>query len=134
MCGAFLFLDHLPTQPRLGFFMERKRVTDRRGSSAARGYGGRWQKARSTFLQQHPLCRNHESRGLVVAATVVDHIVPHRGDQKLFWDTSNWQALCKQCHDSDKQRLEKSGTVAGCDMSGIPIDPSHHWSSSGGGG
>ena len=32
-------------------------------------------------------------------ATVVDHIVPHRGDPKLFWDTDNWQALCKQCHD-----------------------------------
>lgn len=109
-------------------------MTDRRGSSAARGYGSRWQKARATFLQQHPLCRNHESRGLVVAATVVDHIVPHRGDQKLFWDTSNWQALCKQCHDSDKQRLEKSGTVAGCDLSGIPIDPNHHWLSAGGGG
>lgn len=24
---------------------------------------------------------------------------PHRGDQKLFWDESNWQALCKPCHD-----------------------------------
>lgn len=35
-----------------------------------------------------------------MAATVVDHIIPHRGDQKLFWDRSNWQALCKSCHDS----------------------------------
>lgn len=33
-------------------------------------------------------------------AEVVDHIVPHRGDEKLFWDESNWQALCKRCHDS----------------------------------
>lgn len=32
-------------------------------------------------------------------ATVVDHIKPHRGDKILFWDESNWQALCKQCHD-----------------------------------
>ena len=31
--------------------------------------------------------------------TVVDHIVPHRGDQQLFWNQSNWQALCKPCHD-----------------------------------
>jgi 5-methylcytosine-specific restriction protein A len=35
---------------------------------------------------------------------VVDHIVPHRGDKKLFWDSSNWQALCdgqtgRGCHD-----------------------------------
>ncbi|MGI6721758.1 MAG: HNH endonuclease [Anaerovoracaceae bacterium] len=27
-------------------------------------------------------------------------MVPHRGDQKLFWDRSNWQSLCKSCHDS----------------------------------
>jgi 5-methylcytosine-specific restriction protein A len=30
---------------------------------------------------------------------VVDHIIPHRGDQYLFWDQENWQALCKDCHD-----------------------------------
>ena len=29
----------------------------------------------------------------------VDHIIPHRGDPELFWDRSNWQALCKNCHD-----------------------------------
>lgn len=30
--------------------------------------------------------------------TVVDHIVPHRGDQKLFWDRGNWQPLCEHHH------------------------------------
>ena len=28
-----------------------------------------------------------------------DHIVPHRGDMRLFWDESNWQPLCKRHHD-----------------------------------
>lgn len=37
--------------------------------------------------------------GDVVAATVVDHIVPHRGDKVAFWDHDNWQALCKRHHD-----------------------------------
>lgn len=32
------------------------------------------------------------------SVTVVDHIVPHRGDQKLFWDRSNWQPLCEHHH------------------------------------
>ncbi len=100
---------------------------DRRTSSASRGYGSRWQKARATFLLSHPLCVDHEARGLVVAATVVDHKIPHRNDQRLFWDKSNWQALCKQCHDSAKQRFEKSGVIAGCTAAGIPIDPNHHW-------
>jgi 5-methylcytosine-specific restriction protein A len=29
---------------------------------------------------------------------VVDHIIPHRGNRELFWDTENWQALCTPCH------------------------------------
>ena len=33
------------------------------------------------------------------AASVVDHRVPHRGDMALFWDSSNWQSMAKECHD-----------------------------------
>ena len=36
----------------------------------------------------------------VTAATVVDHVIPHKGDKALFWDTSNWQAMCAPCHSS----------------------------------
>jgi 5-methylcytosine-specific restriction protein A len=35
---------------------------------------------------------------LVVAATVVDHIKPHKGDKLLFWQRANWQPLWKPCH------------------------------------
>lgn len=66
-------------------------------------------------------------RRMYVPATVVDHKIPHRNDMELFWDRDNWQGLCKCCHDSEKQRLEKSGTIAGADENGIPIDPAHHW-------
>lgn len=71
----------------------------RRGSAAERGYSYAWQRARVGFLKSHPLCRTHEKRNEVVVATVVDHIIPHRGDKVLFWDHDNWQPLCKQCHD-----------------------------------
>jgi len=100
---------------------------DGRKTSSERGYGYKWQKARDGFLRKHPLCVDHERRGYVEPAAVVDHIVPHRGDMGLFWDSNNWQALCKQCHDSYKQRLEKSGIDAGCDANGLPIDRNHHW-------
>lgn len=52
------------------------------------------------YLKSHPLCVRCFARGQYVQATVVDHIVPHRGDQKLFWDRDNWQPLCKHCHDT----------------------------------
>lgn len=75
-----------------------------RGTANERGYNRRWQKARVTYLSRHPLCKVCDEGGLVVAATVVDHIIPHKGDQDLFWDTSNWQSLCKPCHDRKTAR------------------------------
>ncbi len=70
-----------------------------RDSASRRGYNSRWQKARVRYLHSHPLCVECKKAGKLTQATVVDHIVPHRGDQKLFWDESNWQPLCKPCHD-----------------------------------
>lgn len=57
------------------------------------------QKARREYLTAHPLCVKCMADGRYRKATVVDHIVPHRGDERLFWDRSNWQALCKRHHD-----------------------------------
>ena len=70
-----------------------------RGSATERGYDAKWRRARKLFLQRHPLCANCLSQGVLTPATVVDHIVPHRGDHRLFWDEQNWQPLCKACHD-----------------------------------
>ena len=47
----------------------------------------------------YPLCAACEAEGRLVPAMVVDHVTPHRGDLRLFWDSGNWQALCKPCHD-----------------------------------
>jgi 5-methylcytosine-specific restriction protein A len=79
--------------------LNRKQYDDRRGSAASRGYGARWQKARAVFLSHNPLCAECERQGVLMPATVVDHIKPHRGDQEQFWDASNWGPLCKRCHD-----------------------------------
>ena len=64
-----------------------------------KGYDSRWQAARKAYLHSHPLCVRCQAEGRLTRATVVDHIVPHRGDPILFWDRENWQALCKSCHD-----------------------------------
>ena len=92
----------LPVKPSVhrppGFrsAVEVKRALDReRPSAARRGYGPRWRRARAAFLAHHPLCAACRSQGRVVPATVVDHVVPHRGDQKLFWDQINWAPACK---------------------------------------
>ena len=73
-----------------------------RPSSSARGYTGSWERARREFLDRNPFCVRCGAR-----ATVVDHRIPHRGDQARFWDKTNWQALCARDHNSAKQREER---------------------------
>ena len=99
-----------------------------KASSTARGYGYAWQKARVGYLLSHPWCVRCLAEAGVAAAEpvkalgqcqqlgiapppahVVDHIMPHRGDQALFWDKTNWQSLCFTHHSRDKQREEAAG-------------------------
>lgn len=87
----------------------------------------RWQKLRARQLAVEPTCRFCRGDGKITIATVVDHVKPHRGNMMLFCDTDNLQSLCKHCHDSRKQRMERSGIVPGADSDGMPIDPNHPW-------
>lgn len=80
----------------------------RRGTAHERGYDGKWRTERAKFLREHPLCRECEAAGFLVAATVVDHITPHKGDKQLFWRRSNWQPLC-ETHHNRKTALEDGG-------------------------
>jgi 5-methylcytosine-specific restriction endonuclease McrA len=63
-----------------------------------------------------------QQQGRAAAATVVDHIIPHRiGDalaskdaqqisaaRARFWDSANWQSLCTTHHNSTKQAQERA--------------------------
>ncbi|MDM1274034.1 MULTISPECIES: HNH endonuclease signature motif containing protein [Acinetobacter] len=69
-----------------------------RGTAHQRGYDAEWKKHRDQFLLEHPLCVECRRKGYVMPATVVDHIVPHKGDKELFWDKKNWQPLCETHH------------------------------------
>lgn len=57
-----------------------------------------WRKASRAWLRNNPICVDCDELGLVVLASEVDHVAPHRGDRQKFWDRSNWQSLCKPCH------------------------------------
>lgn len=80
---------------------QQRQYDNERGTAAQRGYDARWRKARILFLRRHPICECDECKrlGRILPATVVDHIKPHKGDPKLFWDKNNWQAMAKSCHD-----------------------------------
>jgi 5-methylcytosine-specific restriction endonuclease McrA len=73
----------------------------KRGSARERGYGSKWQIERVAYLKANPKCRRCGS-----PATIVDHIIPHKGDRKIFWNRGNWQPLCVSCHSGWKQHQE----------------------------
>lgn len=69
----------------------------------------RWRKLRLFHLNGEPLCRMCADAGLVVSATIVDHIKAHKGDLALFYDQSNWQSLCAPCHNRHAKRRDMTG-------------------------
>ena len=88
---------------------EAKRYDQRRGSSASRGYGSRWQRYRKMFLRENPLCVKCLESDQLVPSTDVAHIKAVSGpSDPMFWLPSNHQALCHACH-SRKTVLEDGG-------------------------
>jgi len=79
-----------------------KRHDATRPTAAQRGYNGAWRKARMEWLAHYPACAICSG-----TANTVDHITPHKGDDRLFWDKANWQSLCAPCHNRHKQRSER---------------------------
>ncbi|MBZ5497652.1 MAG: HNH endonuclease [Acidobacteriia bacterium] len=87
---------------------ERRQLARSRPNPAAMGYGHEWRKASRRFLEENPLCVHCRQAGRIRTSEVTDHIVPHKGDMALFWNRSNWQALCWRCH-SRKPRVRMEG-------------------------
>lgn len=59
-----------------------------------------WTKdLRPAQLLREPFCRECAKAGERVYATVVDHVIPFRGDWARFVDPANHQSLCKHHHD-----------------------------------
>jgi 5-methylcytosine-specific restriction endonuclease McrA len=85
---------------------------------------GRWRRRSRHQLRLEPFCRICASRGVVSAASVADHITPHRGDWTAFW-LGELQSLCKPCHDRDKRLIELRGHGRNIDQHGWPTDPRH---------
>lgn len=90
---------------------EHRQAIDRaRGGASDRGYGWKWHQRRSAFLVRFPLCGMRQGdalrdrltdcqrEGRATPATMVDHLIPHKGDRALFWDQRNWCASCGTCN------------------------------------
>jgi 5-methylcytosine-specific restriction protein A len=93
------------------------RLTDEPRTARERGYSTEWDKRSAHFKKRFPMCGmrpNNQApvmsacyaENRISPAEETDHVIPHRGDQRLFWDEAgNWQALCRPCH----RRKTKAG-------------------------
>lgn len=73
-----------------------------------------WQALRCAFLRERPLCAACEALGRLVAASVVDHIVPVKRGGARF-ERANLQPLCVSCHNrkTARETAARHGTPLG---------------------
>lgn len=88
--------------------LEKQRDRDR-GTAFERGYNYRWRQYSKWFLKQpgNQLCKLKLDDGCKYIAECVDHIVPHNGNQQLFWDRNNHQSSCIHCNSVKGNRTVK---------------------------
>lgn len=89
----------------------KKLAPKERDNANKRGYNYKWQQARDSFLRQEGnqmcVCQACTDDLVGLVANVVDHKIPHKGNQRLFWDKSNWQPMNKVCH--NKKTAKEDG-------------------------
>lgn len=59
----------------------------------------RWKQERKQHLAGEPYCRSCGAIG-----TFVDHIIPPRGNDSMFFERGNWQTLCRPCSNAKTGR------------------------------
>lgn len=69
----------------------------------------RWRNVRKHHLMNNPLCVHCRDKGLITAATVLDHIknvgsYEEHERETAFWNEDNWQGLCVPCHNRKSQK------------------------------
>jgi 5-methylcytosine-specific restriction protein A len=81
----------------------RERVTAR--PWAAMYKEQRWVRLSARVRNEEPVCVECIRKGQTPRPTRhADHITPHRGDRVLFFDRSNVQGICANCHSAKTKR------------------------------
>jgi len=89
---------------------ERSRQRDRDVAWRKLYKTARWQRLRWKVIEEaHFTCSMCGRLEGNTRELVADHIIPHKGNEELFWDRGNLQCLCRHCHDTVKKRMERRG-------------------------
>jgi len=85
----------------------------------------KYRNGRKNYLTEHPLCAWCLLKGTYATATELHHKIRHEGNEVLFFDVQNWCGLCKLCHDSAAQQIERIGYSTEIGPDGWPVDDNH---------
>lgn len=89
-----------------------------------------WAKIRSKRLRDEPTCRICDRQRAFDPmfrpdpswTLVVDHVKPHKGDERLFFSYENTMTLCTHHHNSTKKAIEARGNIPRTGIDGWPIE------------
>lgn len=76
-----------------------------------------WQKLRLSYMQQHPLCEECLKKGIIRSAKDIHHIISFMTTddmcerERLAFDSSNLQALCRECHNEKHNKKGSKSQV-----------------------
>ena len=94
-----------------------KRIDDRRGTPAERGYDKEWRKVRYWKLINDPLCERCYPK------VIVAEVVHHKDHDQYNNLEENLESLCRDCHEKEHGRKADKG----CDVNGMPTNKEHPW-------
>lgn len=66
-----------------------------------------WKRIKASAQSQHPICQSCILQGRVAQTETIDHVFPHRQDERRFV-VNLYQGLCIPCH-TQKTKLENRG-------------------------
>ena len=73
----------------------------------------RWKRRRKGQLRAEPFCVMCRKAGVYTAATVADHVTPHKGDPLAFWTGRLQSLLQSPTMTADKTARGDDGRAAG---------------------
>lgn len=91
----------------------KRNVTDAKREAQKVYNSKRWKLLRAAYIQAHPLCEICLQEGRTTAAEHVHHVTPFRKGktalerEQLAFDGGNLQALCRECHEKEHDKLKK---------------------------
>ena len=82
-------------------------------------HSARYLRKRRAFMRRHPGCQLCERQGLTVPSEELDHIIPLAERPDLAEVESNWQALCRSCHEN--KTFDENNTAVPIGLDGWPV-------------